>query len=202
MELAWEAYRAGSLPIGAVVADAEGRVPSRGRNRILETSGPSGTLFDNRLAHAEINALLALDHSRHDPGAGVLYTTTEPCPLCVGALRMSDLKQLRYAARDFWAGCAGMFDTVPYVKRGNIRVVGPQDRWLEMCLVAIQVERFLSLKPKVLERFLRLYESVMPEAIQAGRRLHRSKILQNMNEGQAPASAVLQFVDREVDGAT
>ena len=44
VELAWEAYRAGSLPIGAVVADAQGNVLSRGRNRIYERSGEDGNL--------------------------------------------------------------------------------------------------------------------------------------------------------------
>lgn len=65
-----------------------------------------------------------------------------------------------------------MFETVPYVERGGVRVVGPEDRRLEGVLVALQVECFLRLKPPVLERFLQLYEEVMPEATRAGQRLH------------------------------
>jgi hypothetical protein len=41
-EEAWEAYRRGSLPIGAVVTDALGNVLSRGRNRIHERWGRPG----------------------------------------------------------------------------------------------------------------------------------------------------------------
>jgi hypothetical protein len=52
VELTWEAYRAGSLPIGAVVADAEGCLFSAGRNRIHEHTGPPGTVFGRKLAHA------------------------------------------------------------------------------------------------------------------------------------------------------
>lgn len=52
-EEAWVAYLAGCLPIGAVVADDEGVILTRGRNRIGETY--------NGLSHAELNALVATD---------------------------------------------------------------------------------------------------------------------------------------------
>ena len=198
VDLAWEAYRAGSLPIGAVVTDVDRNVLSRGRNKIHERSGQSGTLFGHKLAHAEVNALLKLNYDRHDPRSCALYTTTEPCPLCVGALRMADFGELRYASREPWAGSTAMFEAVPYLKNGNVRVVGPEDRRLEQILIALQVERFLHLKPKVLERFLQLYEEVMPEATRAGRRLYRSGILAAMSNEQAPTSEALLAVCREI----
>ena len=102
VEEAWDAYREGSLPIGAVVTDDHESVLSRGRNRIHERSGPTGAIFGHKLAHAELNALLSLDHREHDPRACVLWTTTEPCPLCVGAARMSEVGGLRYASREPW----------------------------------------------------------------------------------------------------
>jgi tRNA(adenine34) deaminase len=150
VDLAWEAYRADSLPIGAVVADTEGRVLAGGRNRIYERSGPGDVVFGHNLAHAELNALLSLDLDANDPRACVLYTTTEPCPLCAGAMRMTDVGELRYAAREPWAGSAAMFETVPYLRRSNVRVLGPEDGRLETVLVALQVERFLRLEPEIL----------------------------------------------------
>lgn len=176
-------------------------VLSRGRNRIHEQSGAGGTLFGHKLAHAEVNALVGLDYDRHDPRACVLWTTTEPCPLCVGALHMADLAELRYASREPWAGSAAMFETVPYLKNGKVRVVGPEDQRLEAVLVALQVERFLRLKPKVLERFLRLYGAVMPEATLAGRRLYGSGILQAMSKEQVPTSDALLTVSEEIAAA-
>jgi tRNA(adenine34) deaminase len=186
VELAWEAYRAGSLPIGAVVADAEGRVISRGRNRIHERSGEDGYLFGHKLAHAELNALVTLDNDGCDPVECTLYTTTEPCPLCVGALRMSDVGGVRYAAREPWGGSAAMFETVPYLKRGNVRVTGPEDGALEDILVALLIERFLRLKPEVLGRFLDTYEAHMPRAVEMGRRLYRSGALAGIGGADAP----------------
>ena len=194
--LAWESYRAGSLPIGAVVADAEGNVLSRGRNRIHEKSGEDGYLLGHRLAHAEVNALITLDYDRCEPAACVLYTTTEPCPLCVGAARMADVGEVRYASREPWAGCIGAFETVPYLKRGNVWVAGSEDGLLEEILDSVQIERFLSLKPRILERFLGAYEAVMQDAVRAGRSPHRSGTLKEMSVAEVPA--VLRVVGREL----
>jgi tRNA(adenine34) deaminase len=201
-EEAWEAYRCGSLPIGAVVTDAHGNILSRGRNRIHERSGPPGAVFGHKLAHAELNALLSFDHHENDPCAGVLWTTTEPCPLCAGAARMTDVGGLRYAAREPWGGSATMFETVPYLERGGVRIVGPEDGQLEGVLVALQVERFLRLRPTILERFLRLYEGSMPEATTAGRRLYLSGLLRTMAKERAPVSEVLARVSEEIASAT
>jgi tRNA(adenine34) deaminase len=198
VELAWESYCAGSLPIGAIVADARGNVLSRGRNRIHEKSGEDGSLFGHRLAHAEVNALVTLDYDRRDPAACILYTTTEPCPLCVGAARMADVGGVHYAAREPWGGSAAMFEMVPYLKRGNVRVVGPEDERLEETLVALQIERFLRLKPEILERFLGTYEVVMPTAVRAGRSLYRSDTLREMSAAAAEAPAVLRVVSQEL----
>ena len=203
VELAWEAYCAGSLPIGAAVVGAEsGSILATGRNRIGEKPRASGVISGHKLAHAEMNALLALDHGRHDPGACVLYTTTEPCPLCAGALRMSDVAEFRYASREPWAGSARVFETVPYFRRGKVQVIGPRDDRLEAFLVAIQVEYQLRLEPRILNRFLRLYEGVMPGATAAGRRLHSSGILREMSEGRVPVSTVLGVVGGAVNSVT
>ena len=111
---------------------------------------------------------------------------------------MSEVGGLRYASREPWAGSAAMFETVPYLRRKNVRVVGPQEARLEGVLVALKVESFLRLRPMILERFLRLYEEELPEATAAGRRLHRSGLLRTMSEEGATASEVLLTVGKEV----
>ena len=59
-ELAWEAFRAGTIPVGAVVADPSGTIVARGRNRIFDHTAPPGQLAGTYIAHAELNALAAL----------------------------------------------------------------------------------------------------------------------------------------------
>ena len=197
MELAWEAYRAGSLPIGAVVADTEGRFLSSGRNRIHEFTGAPGTVFGRKLAHAELNALLSLE-GVVDTRACVLYTTTEPCPLCVGAARMADIGELRYASREPWAGSAAMFETVPYLRRANLGLVEPENPRLEAVLATLLVERYLRLKPKALPPFLQLYEEIMPQATRAARKAHRSGLLHTLAADDASAREMVLALSREI----
>jgi hypothetical protein len=114
---------------------------------------------------------------------------------------MTDVGELRYAAREPWGGSAAMFETVPYLKRGGVQVVGPEDRRLEGVMVAMQVERFLRLEPGILRRFVRLYGEAMPEATEAGRRLHRTEALRAMSDERVPVSEVLARVDEEIASA-
>ena len=197
VEQAWEAYRAGSLPIGAVVADAEGRVLSAGRNRIHEGAGPPGIVFGRKLAHAELNALLLLE-GEENLRACVLYTTTEPCPLCVGAARMADVGGLRYASREPWAGSAAMFETVPYLRRANLDLEGPENECLEAVLVVLLVERYLSMRPKVLPSFMKLYEEVMPSASRMARDVYRSGLLRTMDADNASAREVVLALGQQL----
>ncbi|MFB8135125.1 nucleoside deaminase [Streptomyces mirabilis] len=103
-ELAWEALRAGSRPIGAVLLDGAGRPVATGRNRSQESTAPPGQLAGTAIAHAEINALAQL------PAGGRyenhrLYTTLEPCLLCSGAFIHSHVGHVLYAAPDpYWTG--------------------------------------------------------------------------------------------------
>ncbi|MGW2833173.1 deaminase [Streptomyces sp. NPDC001286] len=83
-ELAWEAFRAGSRPVGAVLYDAGGRVVAAGRNRAQEAQAPRGQLAGTAIAHAEISALAQLPAGRRRDGHR-LHTTLEPCLLCSGS---------------------------------------------------------------------------------------------------------------------
>jgi tRNA(Arg) A34 adenosine deaminase TadA len=103
--LGWEAYEAGTIPVGAVVVDETGAIVSRGRNRIFDTS-EDGQLAGSRLAHAEINALVHLPADRlYD--RWTLYSLLEPCHLCMGAAHAVRVGGVRYAARDPWGGANG-----------------------------------------------------------------------------------------------
>lgn len=198
-DLAWEAACAGSLPIGAVVVDPAGSVVARGRNRLGEVVGTSpylrGTpyLTGTPLAHAEVNALLELGQPSPGPRP-VLYTSTEPCPLCMGAARMAGVGRVVFAARDPWAGCASMAERVPYLVRSGPTVDGPVSD-LEGPLVALQTALHLDADARA-ERFLSVWEDVMPSAVAAGRRLHRDRLVAGLVAREAePALAWETLVD-------
>ena len=128
LEEAWSAYCEGSYAIGACIADTSGKVLARGRNRLGEArqvsgSSETGFIAGHDLGHAEINALLGLQVKRHPDCYGwTVYTTVEPCPQCAGAVAMSSIRGLSYAAPDPWAGAADILTGHRYVSSKQIRV--------------------------------------------------------------------------------
>ena len=84
----------GDIPVGALVADEDGRVIGEGRNRRRLEHDPT--------AHAEVVALREAARSRGawNLSGCTLYVTLEPCPMCAGAVINSGLKRLVYGAFD------------------------------------------------------------------------------------------------------
>lgn len=86
------------VPIGCVVVGPDGAELARDHNRREELGDPT--------AHAEVLALRCAARvvgSWRLEGATV-YSTLEPCPMCAGALVLSRVARLVYAARDPKAG--------------------------------------------------------------------------------------------------
>ena len=139
-EEAWEAYIHGSVPIGAAVVDNHGNIIGKGRNMVNEKHAPDGYICWNKLAHAELNCLLQISFHEHENIRSYsLYTTIEPCPLCFGALVMSNVRNLKYAARDRYAGGTVMSDSNGYIKSKPMKILG-YDPNLEVASIALNVE--------------------------------------------------------------
>ena len=200
LEMAWEAYCAGTVPIGAVVADADGNIVSRGRNRIMEKSAPKGQVCNNELAHAEINALLSLKLSTEECRKSALYTTMEPCPLCMGALYMSNVKTVHFAARDPWAGSTNLLGTTPYLSRKPFKVFELRNIVLENCLVALHTEYELFNRGEefLSNRFFDVFRAVLPDAVEKGIALHRSGELRKKLKEGLPANLVFNWLGNQV----
>ena len=101
LELAREAAAGGEVPVGCVIADENGNVIGRGRNRREEKADAT--------AHAEIEASReageALGSWRLD--GCTLYVTLEPCPMCAGAIINARVPALVYGAADAVSGSCG-----------------------------------------------------------------------------------------------
>ncbi len=193
-ELAWEAYCAGSLPIASIVVNEEGRIVSSGRNRIHEPPSPP-QLAGHPLAHAEMNALVSFDYAQHNPYTSVLYTSTEPCPLCMGAIRMAGVRTFHFASRDPWAGCSAMTEQVPYLREKKIRGVPPQSADLERVLIALQIESHLRRNtPKGNPQFIEVYRCELPKATEVGERLYQTGRLRILAEEKVGAEEVVNLL--------
>src|SRR5512140_965725 len=106
----------GEMPIGAVIV-YEGKVVGRGRAQHQTRQ--------SEIAHAELNAMLAAEQflHAHVRGGCILYTTLEPCVMCLGAVAMSDMEHVVYAMTDNWMKPKPMLE-VEHVRRHIKKYLG------------------------------------------------------------------------------
>ena len=104
MELAFdqaeEAFRAGEVPVGAVLVESTGRFFAD-RNRTRETGLPA--------SHAEHFVITAAASARGDWRLDdcSLYSTLEPCLMCAGLAVISRIPRIIYGAWDKRFGAFG-----------------------------------------------------------------------------------------------
>ncbi|MCK6538832.1 MAG: nucleoside deaminase [Anaerolineales bacterium] len=103
------AGKAGEYPIGAVLA-LDGEIIARGRARHGETK--------SQLRHAELNTLLdGGEKLWTDYKRAILFTTVEPCPMCLGAVVMADVPHIIYALNDVVVQSKLTLESNPYIRR-------------------------------------------------------------------------------------
>jgi tRNA(adenine34) deaminase len=116
LEEAEAAFHAGEVPIGAVVVLGDD-VVGRGHNR----TGQSGQPFE----HAEMRALWDATKA---VGAraleqAVLYSTIEPCVMCIGAVILARLPRVVFGAREPRTGACESIFSIPNEPRLMQRIV-------------------------------------------------------------------------------
>jgi tRNA(adenine34) deaminase len=107
LEQATKCLATNDVPVGAIVADENGKTVGIGRNQREELNNP--------LAHAEIQALQNaaenLGNWRLDNCT--LIVTLEPCTMCAGAIVNSRMKQVIFGADEPKTGAVGsLFDVI------------------------------------------------------------------------------------------
>lgn len=193
--MAWEADCDDCLPIGAAVTDAEGNLLSRGRNRIYHRHR-DWSKRGATLEHAEMEALRALDYDSRDPHPCILYTTTEPCPMCMGAFYMSGLRTLHYASREPWAGSANLLGTTWYLRFKPIKVSGPPDPLLELLVMALFIERDYRLRQTRLlaGKFYERWLQSVPACLEAGHTLYQKGVVTQLRRQSATGEEMVNTV--------
>lgn len=190
--LSWESFCEGSIPIAAVITDPDGAILAQGRNRAGGQAAPARQeIIGGPLAHAEVNALLGLDYASVSPHDLTLYTTVEPCPLCIGAVCMAGLKTIRYAARDAWSGSTNLLEASPYLRWKRIEAIGPEGFGLETVVHLLQVEGQLRRGHPRAAEVLAAWEQVYPRDVRLGRLLYESGELQVLQEKKQSAEQVV-----------
>ncbi|MBI3669201.1 MAG: nucleoside deaminase [Acidobacteria bacterium] len=108
IELAVENVRTGRGGPFAAVVVKDGRILAEGTNRVTSTNDPT--------AHAEMVAIReACRTVGHFQLTGCeIYTTCEPCPMCLGAIYWARLAEVFYASTGKDAAAAGFDDSFIY----------------------------------------------------------------------------------------
>jgi tRNA(adenine34) deaminase len=142
VRLAQEAQRAGNLPIGAVVT-LNGKVVGEGRNSIwVPKFNPS--------RHAEIEALAVVPTGLWTrPKEMTLYTTLEPCLMCLSAILLHHIGRVVFGSSDSGGGASSAFGHLPPYFEAELQAlewVGPAlpqecDELYEMALTLLADHR-------------------------------------------------------------
>ena len=95
-------------PFGAVIVDKNGKIISNGNNQVLKKNDPT--------AHAEIVAIREACKvlNTYDLSEYTLYTSCEPCPMCLSAIIWANIKKVYYACNRKDAAEIGFRDDLIY----------------------------------------------------------------------------------------
>ena len=118
----------GNHPFGAVLVDGDGNILIEAENTVVTTRDGTG--------HAETNLMrmASIRYDREFLAKCTIYTSTEPCPMCTGAIYWANVRRVVYGLSE-----ESMYDMVSareevlylpcreVIARGNkpIEVVGP-----------------------------------------------------------------------------
>ena len=117
-------------PFGAVIVDKYGNIISEGNNKVLSSKDPT--------AHAEIVAIREASQklNTYDLSEYVLYTSCEPCPMCLSAIIWSNIKKVYYACNRKDAAEIGFRDDMiyEYLKGKNKELIDLEEIDREKCI--------------------------------------------------------------------
>jgi tRNA(Arg) A34 adenosine deaminase TadA len=99
LELAHESFLAGGLPVGSVIIGRDGATVSEGRNRAYDPPGGPDRLQHTPIAHAEMNALAAVDTAAELDGM-TLWSSHRPCLMCAAACEFTGVRGVAFIAPD------------------------------------------------------------------------------------------------------
>lgn len=192
LEEAWTAFRNGSVPIGAAVFDKNGTLLLKDHNR----SGESQTLNPST-AHAEVNVLHHLDCRN---GLRIreieLYTSMEPCPMCMGTIVMSNVKHLHCGSHDRWCGALHLLDTDPYMRSQHIEVTEPHEETEFFQLVLSSCHELKHIRKGGSPAVLECFRISSPSAVETAEKLSHNHILEQYAQKNSLCSEVYDLIIR------
>lgn len=117
-------------PFGAVIVDENDNIIANGNNQVVLRKDPT--------AHAEIIAIreACKNLNTYDLSKYTLYTSCEPCPMCLSAIIWANIKNVYYGCTRTDAESIGFRDNMiyDYLKGNNKEVIKLNKIDREECL--------------------------------------------------------------------
>ena len=121
-------------PFGAIIVDKKGNIIANGNNKVLKNNDPT--------AHAEIVAIREACQklNTYDLSEYILYTSCEPCPMCLSAIIWANIKTVYYGCTKEDAGNIGFRDDIiyQYLKGENKELINLKQMDREECIYAFE----------------------------------------------------------------
>lgn len=127
-----EGLTKGEVPVGAVLADLDGRIVAKAHNQPIALHDPT--------AHAEILALrkAGLILKNYRLSNTILVVTVEPCLMCMAAAINARISRLAFGTSDPKGGAAGSLYNLASDKRLNHRIEIASGIMEEECRMLMQ----------------------------------------------------------------
>jgi tRNA(Arg) A34 adenosine deaminase TadA len=121
-----EKYNGG--PFGCIITDSDGKIIVEGRNMVSETNDPT--------QHAEMVAIRRAAYILDDYNLNgcTLYSSCEPCPMCLGAIYWARIDRVYYSNTRNDAKRIGFDDEWIYTEFSK----SPQERQIQMTQLIVE----------------------------------------------------------------
>lgn len=119
-------------PFGSVIVK-DGQIVGRGHNRVLLRKDPT--------CHGELEAIRDACRTlgSHDLSGCELYTTAEPCPMCLGGILWSNIKKVSFGCTCDDSAAIGFRDDMFYrYLQGEEKLLEMKEEQREECLELFQ----------------------------------------------------------------
>ena len=193
VKLMWQAHKEESIPIGSVITDENNQVLASGRNQIFKRD-ERYPLSGTSLAHAEMNALM---HLRRDGHPNIkqytLYTSMEPCPMCIGASVISKIRNIHFGARDFYGGASALVELHHYLKSKDVKIHYEAGN-IEVFQLVLQTNFEMQRQYQRYEALLASIARANPDAIQIGKALAQEKFFDKAQAKKMPIEDLYNHV--------
>ena len=127
-------------PFGCVIVK-DGLIVGRGHNRVILKRDPT--------CHGEMEAIRDACETlgTYDLAGCVLYTTAEPCPMCLGAILWANIRQVYFGCNRLDSDSIGFRDEVFYkYLKGEADILSVSELGREECLKLFEEYKALDTK--------------------------------------------------------